>query len=252
MSYFRPISPARRHASRRRASHFISRSSTLSRGASVNSEANVRKRCNSMSRIEKDSFDSEDVESSVGQVSETDEADDMLSIKSTKNQQNSSEKSKSQLCMHDKKQLQFDKSVVDSKPSEMQLPPPCKCRWFGNAPKPNEMKPVEVRIVSCLDRDELSPLINHNAARIVAGVKPSTSSSMAAGTVTFVKNPSSTSDVVQMGSSAPTLHLLAATGRGMQSNSTTPTPVTSPTPASARKLSFSTSPQIKSGSVVTW
>lgn len=211
-----------------------------------------------MSRIEKDSFDSEDVESSLGQASETDDADDMHSIKSAKNQQNASEKSQSQVCVHDKKQLHFDKSVVDSKPSEMQLPPPCKCRWFGNAPKPNEMKPVEVRIVSCSDRDELSPLIvNHNAAaRMAASVKPSTSTSSAgsmAGSVTFVRSPSSASDAMQMGSSAPSLHLLAAPSRGMLSNSTTPTPATSPTPASTRKLSFSTPPpHIKSGSVVTW
>lgn len=241
----RPISPARRRASKRRASHFVARASTLSRSASNKSDINVRKRCNSMSRIEQDSFDSEDIDLSFGQASETDDADDIHSIKGSKNQHNSNEKSKSQLCIHDKKQIQFDQ-LIENKKKEIQLPPPCKCRWFGNAPKPNDVKPVEVRIVSSLDRDELSPLIiNHNTKRMATS-KPSTS-----GTVTFVKNASPTSDVIQMGSSAPTLHLLAPNCE-VKCNSTTPTPATSPTPAPIRKLSFSTNPQTKSSSVVTW
>lgn len=100
-----------------------------------------------------------------------------------------------------------------------------------------------MRIVSS---EELSPLIvNHNTNRI-AKCKPPT------GTVTFLKNSSSTSNVMQMGSSAPSLHLLSAPNSGILSNSATTTPATSPTPIPIRKLSFSTTPHTKSSSVVTW
>ncbi|XP_031629172.1 uncharacterized protein LOC116344669 [Contarinia nasturtii] len=241
----RPISPARRNRSKRRASHSTWSSSGLIRRESQSSELNFRKRCNSLPRIEQDEigFDEQsntesDIESSVhrhhsdrifNQSDDDGETEEADSRKNRKNCQNSTEKLKSQLCVHEKQPNETHGTNLN----EISLPPPCTCPYFGSA-KSNAQRKAEVKIVSELNAEELSPLITHN------------------NPIAIASNKGSRRNFTVMGSSAPTLHLLTAPGHNhLMSNSTTPTPATSPTPVPIRKLSFSTTPH-KSNTVVTW
>lgn len=210
-----------------------------------------------MPRIEQDDtgFDEEsivesDIESSVHRhysdrvLTETEdegEPEETEIMKNRKNYQNSTEKSKSQLCLHEKQQRNDSNGT---KLNEISLPPPCTCPYFGSA-KSHAQRKAEVRIVSELNSEELSPLIINNNPIAIASNKTSRRN--------FITNTSSGS-ALQMGNSAPALHLLAAPpSHQPMSNSTTPTPATSPTPVPIRKLSFSMTPShTKSNMVVTW
>lgn len=255
IAFYRAISPARRNQSKRRASHSTWSTSVLSRSESQGSELNFRKRCSSLSRIEQDEigFDEEsevesDMESSVhrhysdrvlnesGDDDDTEETDNM---KNRKNRQNTTEKSKSQLCVHEKEPSELDQLKLN----EITLPPPCTCPYFGSSKSHAQRKGEKVRIVSELNPEELSPLLTNNNPIAIASNKVSRRN--------FVTIPTSIS-ALHMGSSAPSLHLLTAPSHPILSNSTTPTPATSPTPIPIRKLSFSTAPHTKSNTVVTW
>lgn len=205
-----------------------------------------------MPRIEQDeigfneqSNTESDIESSVhrhhtdrtfNQSDDDDETDDTDSRKNRKNCQNSTEKSKSQLCVH-------EKPSNGTNLNEISLPPPCTCPYFGSA-KSNAQRKAEVKIVSgTMNAEELSPLLTHNNPIAIASNK---------GSRRNFPITQSSGSVMHMGSSAPTLNLLTAPGhQHSMSNSTTPTPATSPTPIPIRKLSFSTTPH-KSNTVVTW
>lgn len=260
----RPIPPARRNRGRRRASHSTWTTSGLRRSESHGSELNFRKRCSSLPRIEQDEIGFEeqlpidsDVESSIQHTHSNDrlqiesndddetDADDSDNVKCQKDRENSTEKSKSQLCVHEKQQPTSNEPA-QSKLTEIKLPPPCTCPYFGSAKSNDQRKCSErVRIVSELNPEELSPLlINNNNPIATAANKVSR------------RNFGAAQSALHMGSSAPTLHLLTAPGQNHNqhqfSNSTTPTPATSPTPAPIRKLSFSLNPPPKSNTVVTW
>lgn len=177
---------------------------------------------------------------------ETD-ADESDNLKYRKNRENSTEKSKSQLCVHEK-QSTVAGATNDS--AEIKLPPPCTCPYFGSAKSNDQRKCSErVRIVSELNPEELSPLLINNNPIAIA-------TNRGARRNFGVAYPGSAGTALHMGSSAPALHLLTAPGPNQHhqqlSNSTTPTPATSPTPQPIRKLSFSLQPPTKSNTVVTW
>lgn len=259
----RPVSPARRSRNRRRASHSTWSTNGLRRSESQGSELNFRKRCSSLSHIEQDEigFDEQssvesDMESSSNQRHHSDrilnesgdddgESEETDNMKSRKNRRNSTEKSKSQLCVHEQQQQlqQLSNKAIPPKLNEITLPPPCTCPYFGSS-KSNAHRKGEVRIVSELNPEELSPLLTNNNPIAIASNKISRRN--------FGPVPQSSS-ALHMGSSAPSLHLLTAPSQHQpMSNSTTPTPATSPTPIPIRKLSFSTTPHTKSNTVVTW
>lgn len=179
---------------------------------------------------------------------ETD-AEDSDNLKYRKDHANSTEKLKSQLCVHDKQQQQSSaKDLAQSKLTEIKLPPPCTCPYFGSAKSINQRKCSErVRIVSELNPEELSPLlINNNPIAIATNRGPRRN---------FGGPHPGAGTALHMGSSAPALHLLTAPSPHQHqqlSNSTTPTPATSPSPVPIRKLSFSLHPPAKSNTVVTW
>lgn len=273
----RPITPTRRNKGNRRASHSTWSTSGLRRSESHGSELNFRKRCSSLPRIEQDEigFDEQlpidgDVESSIQYTHSNDrlqsesndddetDAEDSDNVKYRKDRKNSTEKSKSQLCVHEKQQQLQSQSQsyqsamnksAQSKLIEIKLPPPCTCPYFGSAKLNDQRKCSErVRIVSELNPEELSPLLINNNPIAIAANKVSRRN--------FGGSHPSTGTALHMGSSAPALHLLTAPGQHPQqhqlSNSTTPTPATSPNPAPIRKLSFSLNPPTKSNTVVTW
>lgn len=251
IAFCRPISPTRRNKSKRRASHSTWSSSGLRRSESQGSELNFRKRCSSLSRIEQDDIGIDessvvDIESSFHRhysdqiLNETDdegETEETECMKNQKNRQNSTEKSKSQLCVHENQPSESNRSKLN----EMTLPPPCTCPYFGST-KLNAQRKAEVRIVSELNPEELSPLITNSNPIAIASNKLSRRNF-----ATVQSGPA-----MHIGSSAPSLNLLTAPSHQPTSNSTTPTPATSPTPVPIRKLSFSTTPHVKTNTVVTW
>lgn len=224
---------------------------------------NFRKRCSSLSRIEQDAIEFDEqstVESDtelpvqrhhhhhhhrhsdriLNESDDEGETEDSDNVKSRKNRQNSTAKSKSQLCVHEKQQ---PNDSTQSKSNEITLPPPCTCPYFGSV-KSNAQRKGQVRIVSESNPEELSPLLTNNNPIAIASNKVSRRN--------FVTVPTSGA-ALHMGSSAPSLHLLTAPSHHQPlSNSTTPTPATSPTPIPIRKLSFSTTPHTKSNTMVTW
>lgn len=122
----RPISPTRRNESRRRASHSVATSSALSQSDSRSSEINFRKRCNSMPRIEQDSFETDDMELPLERASDNEYSEATGHQKNKKNRHNSDEQTKNQLCVHDKKQQQKLEKFNGNNVNEISLPPPCK------------------------------------------------------------------------------------------------------------------------------
>lgn len=215
---------------------------------------NYRKRCNSLPRINQDGieFDEQsniesDIETSVQRhhsdrlLNESDDNGEAEETDSWENRKNSTEKSKSQLCVHEKQ----PHNLNGTNSNEISLPPPCTCPYFGSAKSNAQRRKAEVRIVSELNPEESTPLIitNNNPIAIAAN-KISRQN--------FPTTPSTGSEMHMAHSSVPSLHLLTAPIHHPMSNSTTPTPATSPTPVPIRKLSFSTTPSTKSNTVVTW
>lgn len=254
--HYRPISPTRRNESKRRASH--STWSTTGLAKSESQHSNLRKRCNSLSRIEQRAFgfdeemmdDDDDDDNQVLDEDSDEDSDtvDVDNVKNQKNRENSNEKTKlNQLCVHEPNQQRQQSNGVKS--NDIPLPPPCTCPYFGST-KSHKSRPAEVKIISTsLNREEISPLITNNNPIAFARCKNFS------GKIKYVTSPSTgQSHVMQMGNSAPSLHLLTAPqNRIGNSNSAQNTPATSPTPQPIRKLSFSTTtPHTKSNTVVTW
>lgn len=252
--FYRPISPTRRKESKRRASHSTWATTELPKCNSQHFDVGLRKRCTSLPRIERSNFgiDEEILNETTNQVpdeSEDDSDSEIIDIKkSHKNRENSNEKTKNKLCVHEQRQQQMsNKRENGVKSSEISLPPPCTCPYFGSTKSNTSNRPAEVKIISSLDREEISPLITNNNPIAIA------TSKTLSGKIKYVTSPSTgISTVMQMGNSAPTLHLLSAPSQRTTSNSASNTPATSPLPMPIRKLSFSTTPHQKSNTVVTW
>lgn len=213
-----------------------------------------------MSRIEQRSFGFDEeiiVDNDAQALDESEDesdSDDGDIGKDQKNRQNSDEKTKSQLCIHEQPQHRSN----GIKSHEITLPPPCTCPYFGkNITKIS--RPAEVKIISSLNHEHISPLITTNNPIAIATCKTFS------GQTKYVTSPSS-SAIMQMGNSAPSLHLLSApthnhhtrshSASNTPTNSTTTTTTTlTQTPIPIRKLSFSTTtppPPQKSNTVVTW
>lgn len=251
---FRPL---RSKECKRRASHSTWSPTVQTKSDSQHSNLGLRKRCNSLSRIEQSSFgfdeditDDNDAQTFDESEDESDSDDGDIG-KDLKNRENSHEKTKSQLCIHEQQHQQPQHKTNGIKSHEIKLPPPCTCPYFGKNSKIS--RPTEVKIISSLNHEDISPLITSNNPIAIATCKTFS------GQTKYVTSPSSA--IMQMGNSAPSLHLLSAPNHNQHIRShsasntitTSTNPKTIQTPMPIRKLSFSTTtPPQKSNTVVTW
>lgn len=244
---------------KRRASHSTWSSMGQAKNDSQHSNSGLRKRCNSLSCIEQSSFgfDAEIIDDNDAQAldesEDESESDDSNIDKDEKNRENSKEKTKSQLCIHEQQYQQPQHKSNGLKSHEIKLPPPCTCPYFGKNSK--RSRPTEVKIISSLNHEDISPLIPTNNTIAIATCKTFS------GQTKYVTSPSSA--IMQMGNSAPSLHLLSAPDHNQHIRShsasntktlqTETNPATIQTSIPIRKLSFSTmTPPQKSNTVVTW
>lgn len=254
---FRPPSPLRFEKCKRRASHSTWSPTGQIKSDSKDSNLGLRKRCNSLSRIERSSFGFDDAITDINDAQALNESEDESDSddsdigKDQKNRENSQEKTKSQLCIHEQEHEQPQPKSNGIKSHEIKLPPPCTCPYFGKNSKIS--RPAEVKIISSINHEDISPLITINNPIAIATCKTFS------GQTKYVTSPSSI--IMQMGNSAPSLHLLSAPIHNQHirshsaSNTTTTTNLTptTQTPTPIRKLSFSTTiPSQKSNTVVTW